>query len=241
MTSEVSSRHSKNLTVLIVILFFYLVCTYSRVINGSLSIKLNQWELAFCYWLAVGIVMRNWRFLATQLFSLAAFGLVFSILQKVTFSVNYADIVETTSARSLPVIILLYVVGPGIFFSFNFDPYGLVKELPRIVNVRATAQVLLMLSAGEMFQARFSEVSENLVVRGINVRNGGRRFLSVPTFLPPLLMALIQEAAYRHSYNAMLGCPPECFPVHDARTRISVAQWLSLAVAGVLVTVRLLI
>jgi len=241
VTSETSSRHSKNLTVLIVILMFYLACTYSRVINDAVSINLNQWELALCYWLVVGLVIRNWRFLATQLFSLAAFGLVFTILQKVTFSVTYADIVANTGARSLPVVILLYIVGPGVFFSFNFDAYGLVKELPRIVNVRATAQVLLMLSAGEMFQARFSEVSENLIVRGINLRNGGRRFLSVPTFLPPLLMALIQEAAYRHSYNAMLGCPPERFPVHDARTRISKAQSVSLAVAGLLVIVRFLI
>jgi hypothetical protein len=184
VTSETSSRHSKNLTVLILILFFYLACAYSRVINDAVSIKLNQWELAFCYWLVVGLFIRNWRFLATQLFSLAAFGLVFTILQKVTFSVSYADIVATTSARTLPVVILLYVVGPGIFFSFNFDAYGLVKELPRIVNVRATAQVLLMLSAGEMFQARFSEVSENLIVRGVNVRNGGRRFFQCADISP---------------------------------------------------------
>jgi hypothetical protein len=241
VTSENPRRHSKNLTVLIVILFFYIACAYSRVINELLSIHLNQWELAFCFWLIVGAAMRYWRFLMTELFSLAAFGVVFTILQKVTFAISYADIHETTSARSLPVVVLVFLVSPGIFFSFNFDPYGLVKELPRIVNVRATAQLLLMLSAGEMFQSRFAEVSENLFVRGINVRSGVRRLMSVPTFLPPLLMALIQEAAYRHSYNEMLGCPADRFPVQSARTTVSLPQIASLIVALVLVVFRLLI
>ena len=241
MTSEEPRRHSTNLTVLIVILFFYLTCADSGVINRHTGWHLNQWEIAFCYWLLVGLALRNWRFLATELFSLAAFGVVLTILQKVTFSIGYSDIFETTSARSLPVLILVYVVSPGIFFSFNFDPYGLVKELPRIVNMRATAQVLLMLSAGEMFQARFAEVTENLMVRGIDVRSGLRRFLNAAMFLPPLLMALIQEAAYRHTYNAMLGCPPERFPVHDAKTRISPWQRAGLLVALVLVAVRALI
>jgi len=238
VTSETPRRHSKNLSVLIVILFFYIACVYARVINDLFSISLNQWELAFCYWLVVGLVLRSWRFLVTELFSLAAFGVVFTILQKVTFAISYSDISQTTSARALPVVILVYVVSPGIFFSFNFDPYGLVRELPRIVNVRATAQVLLMLSAGEMFQARFSEVSENLMVRGIDIRSGARRLLSIPTFLPPLLMALIQEAAYRHSYNAMLGCPADRFPLHSVRPSISKLQAMSLILALVLIVLR---
>ena len=238
MTNETPRRYSKNLSVLIVILFFYLACGYARVINDAFSIDVNQWELAFCYWLIVGLVLRSWRFLATELYSLAAFGVVLTILQKVTFAISYADISQTTSARALPVMILVYVVSPGIFFSFNFDPYGLVRELPRIVNVRATAQVLLMLSAGEMFQARFSEVSENLMIRGINIRGGARRLLGIPTFLPPLLMALIQEAAYRHSYNAMLGCPADRFPTHSDRTAISKMQTVSLILALALIVVR---
>ena len=238
MRSDSSRRHSGNLTVLIVIVFFYIACAYTSVINNLLSINLNQWEMAFCYWLVVGIIFRNVKFLATELLSLAAFGVVFTILQKVTFAISYSDIFQTTSARTLPVVILVYVVSPGIFFSFSFDPYGLVKELPRIVNVRATAQILLMLSAGEMFQARFSEVAENLAVRGINIRSGARRLLSIPTFLPPLLMALIQEAAYRHSYHAMLGCPPDRFPLHDSRTVVSRMQAASLLIALAFVIAR---
>ena len=241
MTSETPLRRSRNLTILILILFFYAACAYSPVIARYTTISVNSWEMAICYWLLVGVALRNWGFLATQLFSLVAFGVVLTILQKVSFAVTYPMIVETTGSLSLPVLIVLYVVGPGIFFSFNFDPYGLVKELPSVVNVRATAQLLLMLSAGEMFQARFAEVSENLVVRGVDVRNKARRILSVPTFLPPLLMALIQEAAYRHSYASMLGCPPDRFPVSRARTRVSSAQKMGLAAAVVLSATRFLI
>jgi hypothetical protein len=240
VTSENRPRYSKNLSVLIVILFFYIACSSSRLIGEFFSIRLNQWELAFCYWLVIGAAIRHWRFVATEIFSLAAFGAVFTILQKVTFAISYADIFETTSTRSLPVVILVFLVSPGIFFSFNFDPYGLVKELPRIVNGRATAHILLMLSAGEMFQARFAEVSENLFVRGIDVRSGARRLLSIPTFLPPLLMALIQEAAYRHSYNSMLGCPADRFPVSETRTSMSPLQIVSLVAAALLIAMRLM-
>lgn len=241
MTSETPPRHSRNLTILILILFFYVTCAYAPALAKYTSLRLNAWETAFVYWMVVGLALRNWRFLATQLFSLVAFGVVLTILQKVTFGVTYAMLIETTSRHTLPVMIVLYVVGPGIFFSFNFDPYGLVKELPRVINTRATAQLLLMLSAGEMFQARFAEVSENLVVRGFNLRNRATRLLSVPTFLPPLLMALIQEAAYRHSYNSMLGCPPDRFPVSNVHTRMTNAQRIGLITAILLIGIRVLI
>ncbi|MEP7273011.1 MAG: hypothetical protein ABI882_16040 [Acidobacteriota bacterium] len=241
MTSETPERHSRNLTILILILFFYVVCAYAPAFAGLTSIRINSWEVAIGYWVLIGLALRNWGFLATQTFSLLAFGVVLTILQKVTFAISYEMVRETTGSLSLPVVILLFVVGPGIFFSFNFDPYGLVRELPRIANVRATAHLLLMLSAGEMFQARFSEVSENLMVRGVNVASRARRLLSVPTFLPPLLMALIQEAAYRHSYTAMLGCPPDRFPKQRARTRVSLPQKLALVVAIVLLLLSPLI
>lgn len=241
MTSETQPRRSRNLTVLILILFLYVTCAYAPPIAKYTSLKLNAWETAFIYWMIVGLALRNWRFLATQLFSLVAFGVVLTILQRVTFGVTYPMILETTSRYTLPVMIVLYVVGPGIFFSFNFDPYGLVKELPRVINTRATAQLLLMLSAGEMFQARFAEVSENLVVRGFNLRKRVNRMLRVPTFLPPLLMALIQEAAYRHSYNSMLGCPPDRFPVSNVHTRTSTVQKVGLIAAILLIGIRLLI
>ncbi len=241
MTNEPPVRHSRNLTIFILILFFYVACAYSQLVARYASININPWEVAICYWVIVGLALRNWGFLATQIFSLIAFGVVLTILQRVSFALTYAMIIETTSSISLPVLIVFYVVGPGIFFSFNFDPYGLVKELPRVANVRVTAQLLLMLSAGEMFQARFAEVSENLVVRGINVKNRAGRILSVPTFLPPLLMALIQEAAYRHSYTSMLGCPPDKFPVNRARTRVTPGQKVGLAFAVVLIAIRLAI
>lgn len=241
MTSEPVARHSRNITIFILILFFYLACSYSSVYKNYLSITVNSWEIAVCYWLVIGLWLRKWRFLATQLFALIAFAAILTVLQRVTFPITYEMMRETVSASSLPVFIVLFVVGPAIFFSFNFDPYGLIKELPRIVNASWTAHLLLMLSAGEMFQARFAEVSENLMVRGVDLKSRFRRVLSIPTFLPPLLMALIQEAAYRQSYVAMLGCPLNRFPVQTTKTRLSLSQQLALTTFAVLLITRVLI
>jgi len=234
-------RHSRNLTILILILLFFAACAYSKFLPKFLHLSVNSWEVAICYWFVLGVALRNWRFLATQLFSLFAFAAVLTVLQENTFTLTYRMLLETTGRLSLPVFIILFVVGPAIFFSFNFDPYGLVRELPRVANVRATAHLLLMLSAGEMFRARFAEVSENLTVRGVNLKKGGRRILSAPTFLPPLLMALIQEAAYRHSYALMLGCPPGRFPVQRSQTQVSPGQKLGLAAAVLLLVARVFI
>ena len=241
MTSETRLRHSRNLTILILILLFFVACGYSRFLPRYLNLSVNSWEIAICYWLILGVALRNWRFLVTQLFSLFAFAAVLTVLQENTFTLTYRMLLETTGRLSPPVFIILFVVGPAIFFSFNFDPYGLVKELPQVANVRATAHLLLMLSAGEMFRARFAEVSENLTVRGVDLKKSGRRILSAPTFLPPLLMALIQEAAYRHSYALMLGCPAGRFPVQRSQTQVSLGQKIALAAVVVLLFARVFI
>jgi len=239
--SETRLRHSRNLTILILILFFFAACAYSRILFKYVNLSLNAWEVAICYWVVLGVALRNWRFLFTQLFSLFAFAAVLTVLQENTFALTYPMLLETTGRLSPPVFIILFVVGPAIFFSFNFDPYGLVRELPQIANVRATAHLLLMLSAGEMFRARFAEVSQNLIVRGVDLKKRGRRILSAPTFLPPLLMALIQEAAYRHSYALMLGCPAGKFPVQSSQTRVSPGQKVGLAAAVLMLLGRVFI
>lgn len=241
MTSEPLTRHSHNLTVVILILFYYVVCVYAALLGRVSPLMPNSWEVGLIYWLLLGSALRNWRFLATQMFSMIAFGVVLTVLQTVRFALDYGMVRATTATYTLPVVIFLFVVCPGIFFSFNFDPYGLVRELPRIINRRATAHLLLMLSTGEMFRARLAEVSENLLVRGIDITSPGRRLLNIPTFLPPLMMALIQEAAYRHSYIRMLGCPEDRFPHQRTRTTISAAQKVALFLALLLLAARVAI
>jgi len=52
---------------------------------------------------------------------------------------------------------------------------------------------------------------------------------------------LIQEAAYRHSYALMLGCPAGKFPVQRSQTFVSPGQKLGLAAAFLLLLARVFI
>ena len=237
-------KGSRNVTIVILIVYFYVTCAYVSLYAKHNLASPNFWHVALVYWLTISILLRNWRFLITQTLSLLAFASIWSILKNNTFAISLGMVNETTVIKNpvtmsmLPIIIVLFVIGPAIFFSLTFDPYALAKDLARVANIRATSYLLLILSAGEMFRERFSEVSENLIVRGVNVQDRIVRISRFAIFFPPLIRALVQEAVYRQSYAFMLGCEPGRFPARRFERRASLLQVIGLAFGILLIIVR---
>lgn len=228
------AKGSINFTVSLVILSYFVVQAYAGLVPS-----LARWQFALIFWFVVAVLMRNFRFLFAHCAALVAFGFVISILHYNSLSV--ANGLLALGHPSTPLYMILFVIFPMVFFNLTFDAYSLMKDLPAIASVRVPAYILLILSSGEMFNARFDEIREHLAVRGIDVSGGFARIRHAVTYLPPLLLALIQEAVYRYSYIGMVGCPTDRFPIRKKEPRISRAQKISFAGLLALLVLRLAI
>jgi hypothetical protein len=232
-------KGSRNITVALIILAYYAVESYVPVFESCCLPRLQYWHVALIYWLLLGLLVRARRFVLTELISLSAFGVVVGTL--LYGSTSWQAATGALSHPGIPLFMLLFVILPVMFFGLTFDPFGLVKDLPAVTNVRAPAYLLLLLSSGEMFKARSAEILEHLLVRGLDLKQPRWRIRYAHIYFPPLLLASIQEAAYRYSYTSMLGCPADRFPLTKRRQRISARQKAVLVSISLLVILRIVL
>ena len=182
----------------------------------------GRWLFVPAYWICIGLLYMRVRPMIAQV------ALYITFITLVTFirltTITRSGLYETMTAPAVPLLMFAFVVLPTFYFAFTFDAFELVKDIGAVCHVRMPAYLLLVVSIGAMFRARLREVEEYLCARGIDTERRRDRLLHLAVIMPPLVIALIQEAAYRQTYALMLGCSDAQLPQSAKGQRASVIQ-----------------
>ena len=217
---------SINITLSISILYYYSLLLLAPLFY-HLTLYAAVPTLAIIFWLHISLFINCIHFRTfiaqTIIMTLLTLVLILTARKKVTFNNLILLLVHHPASR--PMALVIWVVLPAIFFSSNYDPFLLVKDLA-MFKIPTTGYLLVIFTFGETFKRRFLEISEVLTVRGINLSNSRERITNINRFLPQLLRGMIEQAGYRGDYSSMLGCPPGRLPSIHSKNTISPLQIL---------------
>jgi hypothetical protein len=230
---------SRNVWVAIVFAYYFALQLDYYVAHAHGIWPWERWSLSLVFWFAMGLLFGRPRPFITQTVTVLAYGFVMAATtyHQFTWVARQESLQPLTRALAM----ILFVILPAMFFISSADPYRLVYGLPPLAGGRVGSYLVLILSISEMFKTRFNEVAEHLLARGIDIRSRFQGVVYVHRYFGPVLLSVIQEAAYRQLYLNSLGCEFDMFPRIRARSlRISSLQQLALIGVLVLLIVRLL-